>query len=72
MISMNVVIHALRCGLAIVLRCGGLSKVRWAGVGLALHGVWHVRESAKALSLIVDPRTTCVTTCLVWNGLITN
>jgi hypothetical protein len=31
MISIDVVIHPLRCGLAIVLRCQGLSKVRCSG-----------------------------------------
>jgi hypothetical protein len=39
MISVDVVIHPLRCGLAIVLRCQGLSKVRCDGEGLVLHGV---------------------------------
>jgi hypothetical protein len=34
MISMDVVIHLLGCGLAIVLRCQGLSKVRCGGEGL--------------------------------------
>jgi hypothetical protein len=33
MISMDVVIHPVRCGLAIVLRCWGLSKVRYSGEG---------------------------------------
>jgi hypothetical protein len=40
MISIDVVIHSLRWGLAIVLRCWGLSKVRCGGEGLVLHGVW--------------------------------
>jgi hypothetical protein len=52
--SMDVVIHPLRCGLAIVLRCRGLSKVRCSGEGLVLHGVWQVLESAKDLFLGVD------------------
>jgi hypothetical protein len=33
MISMDVVIHPLRCGLTIVLRCRGFSKVRCGGEG---------------------------------------
>jgi hypothetical protein len=40
MIGIDVVIHSLRWGLAIVLRCWGLSKVRCGGEGLVLHGVW--------------------------------
>jgi hypothetical protein len=55
MISMDVVIHSSRCGLAIVLRCRGLSKVRCGREGLVLQGVWQVRESAKDLFLAVDP-----------------
>jgi hypothetical protein len=55
MISMNVVIHPLRCGLVIVLRCQGLSKVRCGGEGLDLHGVWQVLELAKDMFLGVDP-----------------
>jgi hypothetical protein len=55
MIGMNVVIHPLRCGLATVLRCRGLSKVRCGREGLVLHGVWQVLESAKDLFLGVDP-----------------
>jgi hypothetical protein len=67
---MDVVIYRMRCGLAIVLRCWGLSKVRCGGDGLVLHGVWPVLESTKYLFLGVDPyRTTCATTCLVWNDL---
>jgi hypothetical protein len=54
-ISMDVAIHLLRCGLAVVLRCRGLSKVRCGGEGLVLHGVWQVLESAKDLFLGVDP-----------------
>jgi hypothetical protein len=69
--SMDVVIHLLRCGLAIVLRCWGLSKVRYDGEGLVLHGVWQVLESAKDLFLGIDPpRGTCAATCLVWNSLL--
>jgi hypothetical protein len=55
MISMDVVIHLLRCGLTIVFRCQGLSKVRCGGEGLVLHGVCQVLESAKDLFLGVDP-----------------
>jgi hypothetical protein len=55
MISADVVIHPLRCGLAIVLRCRGLSKVRCGGEGLVLHDVWQVLELAKDLFLGVDP-----------------
>jgi hypothetical protein len=55
MIIMDVVIHRMRCGLTIVLRCRGLSKVRYGGEGLVLHGVWQVLESAKDLFLGVDP-----------------
>jgi hypothetical protein len=54
MISMDVVIHPLRCGLTIVFRCQGLSKVRCGGEGLVLHGVCQVLESAKDLFLEVD------------------
>jgi hypothetical protein len=54
MISMDVVIHPLRCGLTIVFRCQGLSKVRCGGEGLVLHGVCQVLESAKDLFLGVD------------------
>jgi hypothetical protein len=74
MISMNVVIHPLGCGLAIVLRCQGLSKMRCGGEGLVLHGVWQVLESAKNMFLGVDPppRTTYVATYPVWNDLLTN
>jgi hypothetical protein len=31
MIGMDVIIHLLRCGSAIVLRCRGMSKVRCSG-----------------------------------------
>jgi hypothetical protein len=55
MISMDGVIHPMRCGLTIVLRCRGLSKVRYGGEGLVLHGVWQVLESAKDMFLGVDP-----------------
>jgi hypothetical protein len=53
--SVEVAVHLLRCGLAIVLRCRGLSKVRCGGEGSVLHGVWQVLESAKDLFLGVDP-----------------
>jgi hypothetical protein len=53
-LSMDVVIHLLRCGLAIMLRCQGLSKVKCSGEGLVLHGVWQVFELAKDLFLGVD------------------
>jgi hypothetical protein len=53
--SMEVAIHLLGCGLAIVLRCQGLSKVRCGGEGSVLHVVWQVLESAKDLFLGVDP-----------------
>jgi hypothetical protein len=67
-----VVIHSMRCSFTIVLRCRGLSKLRCGGEGL-VHGVWQVLESAKHLFLGVDaPRTTCATTCLVWNDLLNN
>jgi hypothetical protein len=56
MIIMDVVIHLLRCGVTIVLRCQGLSKVRCGGEGLVLHGVWQVLESSKDLFLGVDPQ----------------
>jgi hypothetical protein len=62
-ISMDVVIHPLRCGLAIVLRCWGLSKVRCSGEGLVLHGVWQVLESAKVMFLGVDPQGQHVPPC---------
>jgi hypothetical protein len=71
MVSMDVVIHPLRCVLAVVLRCRGLSKVRCRGEGLVLHGVWQVPEPAKGMFLRVDPpMTTCDATCSVWNGLL--
>jgi hypothetical protein len=54
MMSMDVAIHLLRCGLTVVLRCQGLSKVR-CGEGLVLDGGWQVLESAKDLFLGVDP-----------------
>jgi hypothetical protein len=68
---MDVAIHLLRCGLAVVLRCRGLSKVRCGGEGLVLHGVWQVLESTKDMFLGVapPPRTTGVATCLVWTSL---
>jgi hypothetical protein len=53
--SMEVAIHPLSCGLVVVLRCWGLSKVRCGGEGLVHHGVWQVLESAKDLFLGVDP-----------------
>jgi hypothetical protein len=53
--SMEVAIHPLRCGSAVVLRCWGLSNVRCGGEGLVLHGVWQLLESAKDLFLGVDP-----------------
>jgi hypothetical protein len=40
--SMKVAIHPLVCGLAVVLRCRGLSKVRYGGEGSILYGVWQV------------------------------
>jgi hypothetical protein len=52
--SMEVAIHPLRCGSAIVLRCRGLSKVRCGREGSVLHGVWQVLESAKDLLLGLD------------------
>jgi hypothetical protein len=55
MISVDVVIHPLRCGLAIVHRCQGLSKVICSGGGLVLHSVWQVLELVKHLFLGVDP-----------------
>jgi hypothetical protein len=54
--SMIVAIHLLRCGLAVVLRCRGLSKVRCSGEGLVLHGLWQVFELGKDLFLGVDPQ----------------
>jgi hypothetical protein len=53
--SMEVAIHPLGCGLVVVLRCRGLSKVRCGGEGSVLHGLWQVLESAKDLFLGVDP-----------------
>jgi hypothetical protein len=55
MMSMDVVVHLLRCGLAIVLRCWGFSKVRYGGEGLLLNGVWQVHELAKHMFFGVDP-----------------
>jgi hypothetical protein len=55
MISVDVIIHPVRCGLAIVLRYQGLSRVRCSGKGVVLHGVWQVLESAKDLFLRVEP-----------------
>jgi hypothetical protein len=52
---MIVAVQLLRCGLAVVLRCWGLSKVRCGGEGLVLHGVWQVLELAKDPFLGVDP-----------------
>jgi hypothetical protein len=49
--SMEATIHPLRCGLTIVLRCRGLSKVRCDGEGSVLHGVWQVLALAKNLFL---------------------
>jgi hypothetical protein len=37
--SMEVAIHPLRCGLDVVLRCQGLTKVRCCGEALVLHGM---------------------------------
>jgi hypothetical protein len=51
---MDVAIHLLRCGLVIVLRCRGLSKLRCDGEGLVLQGGCQVLESAKDLLLGVD------------------
>jgi hypothetical protein len=51
---MEVAIHPLRCCLAVVHRCRGLSEVRCGGEGLVLHGVWQELESAKDLFLGVD------------------
>jgi hypothetical protein len=71
--SMEVAIHPLRCGSAVVLRWRGFSKVRCGGEGSVLHGVRHVLESAKDLLLGVEPpfpRTTCATKCPIWNGLL--
>jgi hypothetical protein len=71
MMSMDVAVHLLRCGLAVVLRCWGLRKVRYGGEGLVLQGVWQVFQSAKDLFLGADPSmTTCAATCSVWNGLL--
>jgi hypothetical protein len=64
MISMDVVIHPLRCGLAIVFRCQSLSKVRCGGEGLVLHGVWQVLELAKDLFLGVDAPGQYVPPCV--------
>jgi hypothetical protein len=44
---MDVATLPLRCGLAIVLRCRGLRKMRCGGKGLVLHGVWQVLQSAR-------------------------
>jgi hypothetical protein len=55
MMSMDVVVHLLGCGLAVVLRYWGLSKVGYGEEGLVLHVVWKVLESAKDLFLGVDP-----------------
>jgi hypothetical protein len=63
---MDVAIHLLRCGLTVVLRCQGLSKVR-CGEGLVLDGGWQVLESAKDLFLGVDPPGQHVPPC-VWYG----
>jgi hypothetical protein len=52
---MDVAIHLLRCGLVVVLRSRGLSKVRCGGEGLVLHGGWQVLESAKDIFLGIDP-----------------
>jgi hypothetical protein len=65
---MDVAIHLLTCGLAVVLRCWGLSKVRYGGEGFVLHGVWQVLESAKDLFLGVDPPGQHVSHC-VWYGM---
>jgi ABC-type dipeptide/oligopeptide/nickel transport system permease subunit len=54
MISIDVVIYPMRCGLALVFRCWGLSKVRCGGEG-RVHGVWQMLKSAKDLFLGVDP-----------------
>jgi hypothetical protein len=71
MASMDVVIHPLRCSLAVVLRCRCLSTVRCGGEGLVLHGVSQVLKSVKDLLLGVDtPRTKCAATCPVWNDLL--
>jgi hypothetical protein len=51
MMSMDVVIHLLSCGLAVVLWCWGLSKVWYEGEGLVLHGVWQEIELPKDLFL---------------------
>jgi hypothetical protein len=53
---MDVIIHLSRCGLAVVLRCRGLSKVRCGGEGLVLHEEWQVLESSKDLFLGVEPQ----------------
>jgi hypothetical protein len=43
------------CTILFILCLSVVSSCRTCGgVGLVLHGVWQVRESAKALSLIVD------------------
>jgi hypothetical protein len=46
----------------------------FGGGGCDLHGLLLVLlESAKDQFLVVDPlRTTCATTCPVWNSLLTN
>jgi hypothetical protein len=65
---MIVATHLLRCGLVVVLRCWGSSKVRCGGEGLVLHGVWQVLESAKDLFLGVDPSGQHVSPH-VWYGM---
>jgi hypothetical protein len=43
--------------------------------GCYLHGLWmFLLESAKDRFIVVDPppKTTCATTCPVWNDLLTN
>jgi hypothetical protein len=67
-ISMDVAIHLLRCGLAVVLRCRGLSKVRCGGEGLVLHGVWQVLESTKDMFLGVAPPPGQQVSPRVWFG----
>jgi hypothetical protein len=64
MMSMDVVVHLLRRGLAVLLRCWGLRKVRYGGEGLVLHVVWQVLESAKDLFLGVDPPGQHVLACV--------
>jgi hypothetical protein len=67
MISMDVVKHMLRYGLAIMLRCRGLSKVTCGGEGLVLRDVWQVLELAKDLFLGVDPPLQDIMCCHVSN-----